>query len=256
MRAAGWRDGNRVGAKHLVTIRRKTGRWARVGQVSGAALLVLAVPLGLLAGRAGAQTQVNGPVTLTATDEPSGTPVTDGTPYSSGQEIDITVAANSTIDASNLSSFGFGSEPPMHVLMCSDYQGTSGNLPTTASGNCQGDTEASTPGPISSDGSFTLNNYKVYALPDNILFSEGTSTPDCGLAPYYCVLYIGPDQNSFTDPKLFSAPFQVQANDDDAGESPGDGTPEAPLMIGLPLLGLAVGGSTLYLRRRRQTKAA
>ena len=43
----------------------------------------------------------------------------------------------------------------------------------------------------------------------------------------------------------------------DAGANPGDGTPEVPLAIGLPLAALGVfGGWSLRNRRRRQQQAA
>ena len=121
--------------------------------------------------------------------------------------------------------------------------------------NCDGSTILSTSA-VNADGSFLISSYTVYALPDNISLGEpSTQKPVCGVAPNYCVLYIGPAQTDFSKPHLFSAPFQVLANADDGGGSPGDGTPETPLVIGLPLLGMAVGGSALYLRRRRSHAA-
>jgi hypothetical protein len=182
--------------------------------------------------------------------------VTTGSPYSSGQEIDVSVAANSTLSLSNLESNGYTGEPHMVVEECDDPGGTSGGLPATPTGNCDSQTIDSTTA-VNSDGSFTIDDYTVYWLPDNPTFGEGpASLPTCGTAPNYCVLYLGPDQTNFAKPHLFSAPFVVTNNGDDGGENPGDGTPEAPLVIGLPLLGLAVGGSTLYLRRRRRSHAA
>jgi hypothetical protein len=177
--------------------------------------------------------------------------VGSGVPYSSGQTINVTVAANPTLSAANLDSNGYTGTPNEQLEECSDYGGISANLPTSAAGNCDSVTLASGSG--NADGSFTLDGFTILALPDKPTFNEPSShTPVCGLAPYYCVLYVGPNANSI-NPKtnLWSAPFQVRSNSDDSGSNPGDGTPEVPFAIGLPLLGLAVGGGVLYLRRRR-----
>ena len=56
-----------------------------------------------------------------------------------------------------------------------------------------------------------------------------------------------PNTTGFSYPHLFSAPFQITVGDgQDLGDNPGDGTPEVPLAIGLPLAALAVvGGFTI-----------
>jgi hypothetical protein len=89
-------------------------------------------------------------------------------------------------------------------------------------------------------------------------------TGKCDVAPNQCVIGIfaaNPSPaagNGFAFPHLFSAPFQVIVGDGtDTGANPGDGTPEVPLAIGLPLAALAVfGGFTIRNRRRRQQQAA
>jgi len=216
--------------------------------------MVAALPLALvLSGPANANTltSTDGNVTLTTI----GT-VTTGTPYSSGQEINITVNPNSTLSLSNLETYGFTGEPSMKAEECDDPGGTTAGLPATPLNNCDSQTLDSTSA-VNADGSFSINDYTVYWLPDNATFGEPSDQlPTCGTAPNYCVLYLGPAQTNFADPHLWSAPFLITNNGDDGGENPGDGTPEAPLVIGLPLLGLAVGGSTLYLRRRRRSHAA
>ena len=86
------------------------------------------------------------------------------------------------------------------------------------------------------DGSFTYDKYTVYALPDSISLGEGTSGPQCGdTAATECILYIGNNQSDFTKPHLWSQPFFIAANSDDGGENPGDGTPEVPLAVILPV---------------------
>ena len=101
----------------------------------------------------------------------------------------------------------------------------------------------------------------MFVLPD-ALFSPTTFTGTCGLAPNYCVIGIfaaDPLTAGFTsaNPHLYSAPFQTQPSTGakDSGGSPGDGTPEVPLAIGLPLVGLAAFGAwTIRSRRRRTTE--
>ncbi len=227
---------------------------------AGALGLALSLPLALvLSGTANANTLTSGPVALSTI----GT-VTTGTPYSSGQQINVVVSPNSTLSLSNLeTNYGFTGEPSMKAEECDDPGGTTAGLPTTPTNNCDSETLLSTTA-VNADGSFqfsstntTPNPYTVYWLPDNATFGEPSDNlPTCGTAPNYCVLYLGPAQTDFADPHLFSAPFLITNNGDDGGEDPGDGTPEAPLAIGLPLLGLAVGGSTLYLRRRRRSHSA
>jgi hypothetical protein len=214
--------------------------------------LVAALPLAfVLSGPASADSLSNGTVSINTT----GT-VTSGTPYSSGQLVNVVVSANSTLSLTNLESAGYTGEPAMKAVECDDPGGLVGNLPATPTGNCDGQTILSTSA-VSANGSFTISGYTIYWLPDNATFGEGpTNLPTCGTAPNYCVLYLGPNQNDFSKPHIFSAPFLVTNNGDDGGEDPGDGLPETPLAIGLPLLGVAVGGSVLYLRRRRRSQAA
>ncbi len=224
----------------------------------GAALIALSMTLTFaLAGPASASTLVNGPVTLSTI----GT-VTSGTPYSSGQVISITVAANTTMDNASLVAAGFPSGAvAIKALECADLDGTTANLPTKPI-ECDPNTISSITG-ANADGSFNFSSYPVYALPDNILLGEGsTATPVCGLAPNYCVIGLFSNQNDFSKPLIFSAPFVMAANSDDGGEAPGDGTgtpgtplPEVPLAIFLPLAAGAVGGVTLFLRRRKQRPA-
>src|ERR1700691_5888445 len=76
----------------VMFFRKKRGKLVAI--VAGAGLLAVSAPLAM---EAGANTLVSGSVTLSTI----GT-VTTGAPYSSGQTIDISVAANSTLSLSNL----------------------------------------------------------------------------------------------------------------------------------------------------------
>jgi len=93
------------------------------------------------------------------------------------------------------------------ILECADPGGSAANLPkddTTCDGNTiQGGTIL-----VGTDGSFSDSSYTVYRLPSSSLGEPGDNEPVCDQA-HYCVLYVGQDQNDFTKPKVFSAPFLV-----------------------------------------------
>jgi hypothetical protein len=177
-------------------------------------------------------------------DPSSGETVTPGTPYASGQTIEVKVPANTALVPGTA----------VKVIECADPGGLPANLPVSTAG-CDTTTINSTPIALAADGSFDYKNYQVYQLPDPLFDPSPTS---CGTSATPCVLWIGDDYSSkFTVNQLWSQPFQVVDTATDLnGENPGDGTPEVPLAIGLPLAagGLFAGG--LVLRRRRSAKAS
>ena len=169
--------------------------------------------------------------TLTSADGLTGLstqgPITLDTPYSSGQVVSVNVAANPTLDQASLIAAGFPSgADPIKLVECADPNGLVANLPTKPS-QCEAQTIDSnvTAAP---NGSITLNGtngYTVLALPDPTL---GTSPITCSVAPNACVIGIFANQNDFSKPHLFSAPFQVSSNGGaDNGANPGDGTSTA-----------------------------
>ena len=223
----------------------------------GAATVAIALALTFgLAGPASAATLSNGTVTLTTT----GT-VATGKPYASGQTLNISVVANTTMDNASLTAAGFPSGAvSIKALECADPDGLTANLPTKPA-ECDSNTIDSIAG-ANSDGSMNFTGYTVYALPDSTTFGEPTTnTPVCGsTAATECVIGLFSNQNDFSKPLIFSAPFSVAANADDGGENPGDGTPgsvvpEVAYAIALPLAAGVVGGGTLFLRRRKQRAA-
>jgi hypothetical protein len=231
--------------------------------VSGAATVCAAVfALGFGAGVAGASTLTSpdGNTTLTT----QGT-VSAGTPYSGGQTITVGAIANSTLNNSNEVSNGVpgqttGAPTGNYTLEeCVDPGGLVANLPTQAS-NCEAATRDVTQSKTL-DGSFTDSTFQVFDLPDANL-GVPTMTGSCGVAPNFCVIGIfstdPQNGNGFKFPRLFSAPFQIQPDPTglDSGNNPGDGTPEVPLAIGLPLGALAVFGGWTIRNRRRQRRAA
>ena len=71
------------------------------------------------------------------------------------------------------------------------------------------------------------HGYTVYALPDANLGESSSGTPVCNLSNE-CVLYIGQDQNDFTQPHFFSQLFYVQPVAGDTGSPAGNGTIRTP----------------------------
>jgi hypothetical protein len=174
-------------------------------------------------------------------------PFTAGAPFDSGQNINVVIPTNAAFAAPD-NTHG------VNIVECSAPNGVIPTLPSACDGNTiQGNTILP-----NADGSFTYQSYTVYALPDSPTLGEGSSGPVCGnTAATECMLYIGNNQNDFTQPHLWSQPFFVKSNGNDLGANPGDGTPEVPLAILLPLSAMGLlGGAVLIRRRHRAAKAA
>jgi hypothetical protein len=231
------------------------------GATAGAAVFML----GLGSGVAGASSLVSsdGNTTISTT----GTP-TPGTPYDSGQKLSVSVIANGTMSFSNLFALSFpgctsatSCAGNFNVEECVDPGGLPANLPTTPAG-CEAATD-NILAALSSSGALTLSGtkaFKMWDLPNSAL-GPPTMTGVCDQDPNQCVLGIfaanPQSSNGFSYPHLFSAPFQVSAGDgSNSGDNPGDGTPEVPLAIGLPLAALAVVGGVTLRHRKRQQQAA
>jgi hypothetical protein len=196
-------------------------------QIVGVLLLIAAaVAAFAFAGRAGAGTGVgaSGNVVPGAT-VPVGS-FTAGTPFDSGQQLDVVIPPNSVFTA--------GSH--IFILECA---APSGVLPTTTQ-ECDGNTNYGG-GTITAnaDGSVDVTNgsssvgqpYTVYSLPDSVTLGEHSSAGAvCGVgAVNECVLYIGEGGGSDTgmsQPHFFSMPFQIHTDPSDSGTlNPGDGSP-------------------------------
>ncbi len=222
------------------------------------AAMALSLAGSALASGTASATLTNSGGTVSITDNPAGGV---GTPYASGQNIDVVVNANTALNSTTLAAAGINGSPQITIEEC---LAVGGSAPSTPVGNCDGAT-AQVSANLNADGSLLYTTaagggpYPVYQLPNAHLFESKTHLPACGLAPNYCILYIGTDPTSGTAPHVYSAPFQVQTTDANSTGTvnPGDGTPESPLAIALPIAGVVAAGGAYFMfgRRRRQRVA-
>jgi hypothetical protein len=127
------------------------------------------------------------------------TPVHGGatSTFKSGELVNITVGPNKI----------FTPHLKVNIIECSDPGGTKSHLPTSFD-SCDGNTIQGGTILIEGNGSFSELDYPIYSLPNRLLGEDPTLHPVCNRT-HKCVLYVGEDQNNFTYPKLFSAPFIV-----------------------------------------------
>jgi hypothetical protein len=115
--------------------------------------------------------------------------------YRDGETVTVMIGPNSL----------FTPNLKVNILECSDPGGTAANLPKSVAG-CDGNTIQGETILIQADGSFSTTDYTLYALPSRTLGEQANWQPVCN-ATNPCVLYVGQNQEDFTQPKLFSAPF-------------------------------------------------
>ena len=209
--------------------RRQQESWRRRSwtllQLSGIGLLVAgAVTLGLTVS-AGAAPPSSGSIVLDSAQAVA--PFTGGAPFSSGQSINVVIPANSAFA---------GSAAAINIVECAAPNGV---VPTDVT-ECDGNTIQGNTILPNADGSFTYTGYELFALPD--LNFEDSTGPACGeTAATECILYIGNDQNDFTQPHLWSQPFFIQSNNGvDSGDNPGDGSAPPVATTPSPTLSTAV----------------
>jgi hypothetical protein len=171
------------------------------------------------------------------------TPFTAGTPFSSGQEINVVIPANSL----------FVPTSSVNIVECAAPDGVPPTLPL----NCDGNTIQGPTILPNSDGSINLDSegdglYTLYALPDTITLGESSSNQvTCGdTAATECVLYIGDNQGDFTQPHVFSQPFYIDPNTTDSGTPGGDGSAPAsstaqPTSVSTSLSGGGQSGTSI-----------
>ena len=217
---------------------------ARTVAISAAAAAVAGTfSIIALAGPAGAAAPTSGS-TVPNSAAPV-TPFTPGTPFSSGQGINVVVPANSI----------FSANTNINIVECAAPGGV---VPTDPSA-CDGNTINGPTLKPNTDGSINFQTktgtlYQLFALPDANL-GETSGGVTCDLANQ-CVLYIGQNQGDFTQPHVWSQAFVVKPDPTDGGANPGDGTPEVPMAVFLPLAALGLVGGSVLIHRRRTAKSA
>jgi hypothetical protein len=180
---------------------------------------------------------------------------TPGTPFSSGQIIKVVIPANSVLPPD-----GFAS-----IYECADPGGLPANDPTpTSADQCDPESIQADTVQIQSDGSVDYEDYGVLSLPNtdtgpNGLGESPGGTPICDTT-HECVLLISgmptfgmlPTlSDQLAGPHYFSQPFQVAPDAGDTGVDPGDGTPETPYALALPVLAFGLIGAAIVIRRRK-----
>ena len=116
--------------------------------------------------------------------------VTAGTPYASGQQISLNVAANPVINTTNLANNGAPTTGLFYTEECIDPGGTTASLPTSATG-CEAATLVT--GSKAADGHLSLTGTSgptVYDLPDPGSLGSPTMVGTCDVAPNQCVIGI------------------------------------------------------------------
>jgi hypothetical protein len=142
--------------------------------------------------------------------------------YTNGQSISVSVGSNGY----------FTPHSRVNVIECADPGGLAANLPKDDT-TCDGNTIQGSTIEVGSDGSFSVQQYPVYLLPSPTLGEQANFKPVCNQTNY-CVLYVGQNQNDFTAPKIFSAPFLV---------APGSGS-TAPATAGATAPGTAAAATS------------
>jgi hypothetical protein len=173
-------------------------------QLLGAVFVVISVVLGVFASHAGASSLTNGTVTLKV----AGSSSVAVSPLADDKPITVSVAPNSTLSRSSLEAAGFPSGAvAIKIIECADPGGQTVNLPVKVTQCDPATLDASAT--LEEDGSVLDSGYTIYALPDVPVLGPSNGTL-CDMA-HECVLGIFTNQNDFTKPHLFSAPFLVAA---------------------------------------------
>jgi hypothetical protein len=134
-----------------------------------------------------------------ATAPPSLT-ITAG-PYHANQHISVSVGPNKY----------FTPYSRINIIECADPGGSPKHLPVNVN-SCDGNTIQGTTILVQRDGSFSERAYQLYALPNRSQLGETPDTRPLCNTKHSCVLYIGQNQEKFSAPKMFSAPFTLSGS--------------------------------------------
>ena len=172
-------------------------------QLLGAVLVVSSIFVGVFASHAGAAALSNGTVALKVSS--SGAVATN--PLANHQVVDLAVAANSTLSRSSSRPPDSRAEPC--PSRSSSVPISAGRRRISPRSRLTASRRRSIPCRVRRrTGVCSLKGFTIYALPDpaDLGVSNGTVCDD---AEHQCVLGFFSNQNDFSKPHLFSAPFQV-----------------------------------------------
>ena len=182
------------------------------------------LPAGFRCARVGAST-----VSL-VTDAPDG-------PFSSSQYVNVVVAPNAVLHPGKR----------IYIRECA----APGGKPPTSWRQCDTKTTQSSVVTVGAGGTVDFDGYPIYALPDSMILGEGPRhKPVCDLT-HACILFVGQDRHDFDRPHVWSLPFFVHPSPGDSGVDPGNGLPEVPYVLALPILAVGIFGASVAVRRRR-----
>lgn len=204
-------------------------------QLLGAVLVLSSVIVGVFASHAGAAVLSNGVVTLQTSGGSTAT-----NPLANNQVVNVSVGPNSTFNRNSLEAAGFPSGVVgMKVLECADE---GGNLPTRLSGCVPGSLVTGTL--PHEDGSVSIQDFTIYTAPDVAVL--GPSNGIVCDAQHECVLGIFSNQEDFSKPHLFSAPFAITGGTGTASTSaPAGGSLNSQTPSAGATAGVSVPGASL-----------
>ncbi len=132
---------------------------------------------------------VSGSLVTLVTDAPNG-------PFSSGQYIDVSVAANGILD-------------PGKRIYIRECEAPNGQLPSHWD-QCDTRTNQSARATVGPHGIVSYLDYPIFALPDKtVLHEHWKHKPVCDLT-HACILFVGQDRHDFDRPHVWSSPFYVK----------------------------------------------
>ena len=197
-----------------------------------------------------------GAATGGGTVSPQGT-VAPG-PFDSGQATNVSVPNGGDCYATSTPCFTAASGNNSAAITIVECSTPNGVYPTkNIASFCDGWSQQGPTVLPNSMGGVSFQGYTILALPDTAGGETG-GTITCGsTVATECSLYIGDGIGNDGLAHVWSQPFLVNTDPTDSGTvNPGDGTPEVPLAIMLPLAALGALGGTVAIRRRRAAKAA
>ncbi len=98
----------------------------------------------------------------------------------------------------------------VNIIECADRGGSPADLPTNLN-TCDVNTIEGETVLVQPDGSVKETDYTLYAMPNAVLDEQANWQPVCN-PTNQCVLFVGQNQDDFTQPKIFSAPIRFHSS--------------------------------------------